>query len=50
MYIYSMPYIAGIWGVIVARDLNLCDRSNATEECVPETVLTTSEEAAEPSE
>ena len=41
---------AGIWGVIVARDLNLCDRSNVTEECVSETTLTTDEEVADPSE
>ena len=56
LFQYTRIYVcpaAGIWGVLVARDLNLCDRSNGTQECVIETSLNSALEPmedAEPSE
>lgn len=41
----------GIRGILVAKNLNLCERSNTTaEECVIETTLTPAESGFSPSE
>ena len=34
--------VAGVKGILVAQDLNVCDSSNATAECVPELSLSAS--------